>query len=911
MQSRFKFLEDQFPKLAGFGKKAEASFGHDNNICLLNLGRIGETVAKLLCISSKIPDDGSTEDILQSLLKHEVIDRDIYLKIEALSEVKEDMSKDEYDSEMACMRLFTTAHELCEWFAGRYTESRFDFLADLFPPSEAVPPLADLAEFGREAESNLYANTRYSLICLGDIGEAAADLLISKNNVHNVHGNDQKARIETLYYKEIIDRELNDTLHELRMARNRAVHSRYASESDCRRLLDDALNLCERIYMQTISGGDIVRGRITLIEENDIYVALGKLRGVVHREEIPIDEGESISSHCSEGEKHIFKVTGINGGLAELSIKQVHNDPWIISARKYAKYKIGQEVCAEVKKLTETFGTFVQLNNGLEARIPDSELGTAPSSSRLKLGQKVKARVKWFSPRQYPYMLLTLKDPEPAVQPPAPPKPTKIPNPYFLDMCKTANAAELSEAITEKKANPNAKNKNGMTALMLAAMYNRDTEAVRVLLDAGAAVEAQNYRGNTALIFAAMDSTPEIVRLLLDRGADIETLNTSKKKAAHYAVSNKKLKGTDLLKILNGETEEPAADTITEPVTETAPEQQAAFVPEEPHEPEAAQPDEPEQTPEPIAEPEPKIIALPKPKPAPKALIAHSAGTPVALPKPKPEPKALTAGTVKNVNEELLDLCASGSREEILALIEDGANVNTARHDKTTPLMIACGNNNIEAVNLLIHLGADVNSADDKGRTALMTASRYCGADAVSMLIGNGAKVNMQDAEGVTALMFASRWGTPESVRALLRGGADVEITNSKGLKASDFAQKNDGLKDSDALMNILLMEREEIRAMQMTSLRDFMSICKSGSAEEITEALDYGIDINSRNKNGITALMFAARFNTPEAVNVLLDAGADALAVSGKGFNALDYARKNDRLNDTDALKRLESLLN
>lgn len=61
---------------------------------------------------------------------------------------------------------------------------------------------------------------------------------------------------------------------------------------------------------------------------------------------------------------------------------------------------------------------------------------------------------------------------------------------------------------------------HGETPLHHAAKYG-ETEAMRVLLDAGAQVDARNVEGATPLLLAASFGGPEAVRLLLARGAEV------------------------------------------------------------------------------------------------------------------------------------------------------------------------------------------------------------------------------------------------------------------------------------------------------------------------------------------------------------------------------------------------------
>ncbi len=87
----------------------------------------------------------------------------------------------------------------------------------------------------------------------------------------------------------------------------------------------------------------------------------------------------------------------------------------------------------------------------------------------------------------------------------------------FIELCERGESKEIEAAI-KAGANVNAKNEQGWTALMSAAMNSE--QAVSLLLDAGADVNAKDDSGNTPLIMAARRSA-EAIPLLLDAGADV------------------------------------------------------------------------------------------------------------------------------------------------------------------------------------------------------------------------------------------------------------------------------------------------------------------------------------------------------------------------------------------------------
>ena len=77
-----------------------------------------------------------------------------------------------------------------------------------------------------------------------------------------------------------------------------------------------------------------------------------------------------------------------------------------------------------------------------------------------------------------------------------------------------------------------------------------------------------------------------------------------------------------------------------------------------------------------------------------------------------------------------------------------------------------------------------------------------------------------------------------------------------------------------------------------------------------VRAALDAGADVEARNEDGSTPLMFAAMENSnPEVLQVLLDAGADATAKNGMGKTAWDLIQDNEALKGSKAYWRLNDL--
>jgi ankyrin repeat protein len=199
----------------------------------------------------------------------------------------------------------------------------------------------------------------------------------------------------------------------------------------------------------------------------------------------------------------------------------------------------------------------------------------------------------------------------------------------------------------------------------------------------------------------------------------------------------------------------------------------------------------------------------------------------------------------------------------------------------STPLMAALRAGSIDSARLLIERGADVHAQDSEGRTPMTIAITY-NQHAISLLLASGVDINEQTRFG-TPLLTAARyqWFYPDStggwvsgvymedhinvehnaVRILLEKGADPNTRDGEG---------------RNALMVMSLEKRSE------------------NAVEVIAETLlNAGCDMNAADNKGRTPLMYAAIFDRPGVVKVLLKRSPNINAKDHDGLNALDWAIK------------------
>ncbi len=106
----------------------------------------------------------------------------------------------------------------------------------------------------------------------------------------------------------------------------------------------------------------------------------------------------------------------------------------------------------------------------------------------------------------------------------------------------------MAELLVSKKADVDAKDKDGRTPLDFAADSDK-TETAEALLGLGAKVNAKDNDGFTPLHFAAGKGQIKVVELLLAKGADLNAKDSlADVTALQLAVNNKQKEVADLLR---------------------------------------------------------------------------------------------------------------------------------------------------------------------------------------------------------------------------------------------------------------------------------------------------------------------------------------------------------------------------
>src|SRR5262249_16052204 len=104
---------------------------------------------------------------------------------------------------------------------------------------------------------------------------------------------------------------------------------------------------------------------------------------------------------------------------------------------------------------------------------------------------------------------------------------------------------KIMKMLLQAGADPEAKNRDGESYLPLHGYF--DTEVARVLLDGGAAINARDDRGQTALMGASSYGYEESIKLLIERAADVNLRDNQGRTALMHAAAGKYVDAIPLL----------------------------------------------------------------------------------------------------------------------------------------------------------------------------------------------------------------------------------------------------------------------------------------------------------------------------------------------------------------------------
>lgn len=274
---------------------------------------------------------------------------------------------------------------------------------------------------------------------------------------------------------------------------------------------------------------------------------------------------------------------------------------------------------------------------------------------------------------------------------------------------------------------------------------------------------------------------------------------------------------------------------------------------------------------------------------------------------------------IAQVQQEALDISLmssiqTGSSEDALAALRDGASVNARDAEKKpesffdnllrllhlkpkrveagdTALIAALDYGEQDVVRELLARGADVKAKGTAARTALMPAAEKGYADIVRALLKLGVDPQAVDNDRTTTLMYALRGGNRETIQAILSRADNLsKQINTNNLIGDDLLMAAAQGGDTDSV-RLLLDKGMNVNAVSgMTGMTPLHYAACAGKTETVKLLLDHGANVGARNRSGQTPLNLAAG-EFPKIVALLLERGAKPDVMDGFGQTPLTEA--------------------
>jgi ankyrin repeat protein len=402
----------------------------------------------------------------------------------------------------------------------------------------------------------------------------------------------------------------------------------------------------------------------------------------------------------------------------------------------------------------------------------------------------------------------------------------------------------------------NRRNADGSTPLQW-AVHAGDIAEVKRLLQAGADVSLANNYGATPMSLAAEVGNTEMLKLLLEAGADADSPNPDGQTALLAVARTGNVKAAELL--------------LNEGATVDAREKwggQTALMWAS-------------------ARRHPEMMQL---------LISKGADINARSIDRNYQRHVTAEGRPKSLDSGGLTPLLYAARENCMACVEvllkNGADIDLPDPDGVSPLLVSIMNANWDLARQLILAGADVNQWDiygeaplfmavdlrsriDGGRASIDPLNKTNGLTIVKVLLERGADPNMQlffkpanmrgstNTRGSTPLVRAANNGDLEVVNLLLEHGADATVYMAD--RQTPIHAVLAGRSSEQQALELIRVLHKAGADVNVTALVHHTEEVRGGTAlhyavrkrykEVIKELASYGIDLDAKDQDGLTAL--------------------------------------------------------
>ena len=235
-------------------------------------------------------------------------------------------------------------------------------------------------------------------------------------------------------------------------------------------------------------------------------------------------------------------------------------------------------------------------------------------------------------------------------------------------------------------------------------------------------------------------------------------------------------------------------------------------------------------------------------------------------------------------------------------LADKGIKVNVIDHKNRNPLhLIARNNKDINIYKFFLDKGVDVNLQDYEGNSPFMIAANGANLKVVEFLAKDVKNINQKNKKGTTALTNAVERNSADVVTFLIKKGADINTLDKDGNTLSynlinSFDDRN--IDAFETKLKVLEKNGLVINKPQNSGNTLLHIAANENNLALLKRLASFNIDVNAKNKEGITALQISAmKAKDDKIIKYLIGIGADKNIKTDFDETVYDLASENELL--------------
>jgi len=295
--------------------------------------------------------------------------------------------------------------------------------------------------------------------------------------------------------------------------------------------------------------------------------------------------------------------------------------------------------------------------------------------------------------------------------------------------------------------------------------------------------------------------------------------------------------------------------------------------------------------------------------------------------------KALLQKGVK-YNENALFMAAQGpfrsaNKIDVFQFLVDEVKIDpkaTNKAGQNVLHLLSAKQRQDDIIAYFVNKGVDINKTDNNGNTPFMAMAGTANMSTLTSLLPNVKNINVINAKGESALLNAVKSASPEIIALLIKNGADVNVVDKEGNNLAyhlvnsyrgaggrggfggGFGGGQQNAGSADAGPKPVDIFGEKLKLLQAGGL-NFAAPLKDDNTlyhiaitkndpDLLKKIASLGIDVNAKNKEGLTVLHQAAMLaRNDSALRYLLSIGAKKDIKTSFDETAYDLAKENEIL--------------